>query len=89
MQLWSEGLSYSKQMGFEFGFKMWERVVTNFRWEWVPELGSRAAESSAPNSNKPDRGNSEMDGGRGSESVSGWGNMEDQKDMEGQDYEWL
>ncbi len=80
MQLWSEGVSYSKQMGFEFGFKMWERVdVTEVRRNWVPELGSTAAESSAPHINKADRGNREMDGGRGSESVSVCGNMEEVK----------
>ncbi len=80
MQLWSKGESYSKQMGFEFGFKMWERVdVTKVRREGVPELGSRAAESSAPHSNKADRENSEMDGGRGSVCASGCGNMEEVK----------
>ncbi len=91
MQLWSEGESYSKQMGFEFGFKMWERVdVTKVRREGVPELGSRAAESSAPHSKQ---------GGQGEQ----WDGMEEedlcvragvaygggQKDMEGRDYEWL
>lgn len=42
----------------------------------VSSRASRAAESSAPHSNKVERGNSEMDGGRGSEGASGCGNME-------------
>ncbi len=72
MQLWSKGVSYAEQMGFEFGFKMWERVnVTKVRREWVPKLGSRAAERVVV-SNKTNRRNSEMNGRRWSECTNRW-----------------
>ncbi len=49
MQLWSKGVSYAEQMGFEFGFKMWERVnVIKVRKEWVPKLGAERQKALFP-----------------------------------------
>ena len=65
-------------MGFEGGFELREGVnISDVRWEWVPEFGSRAAESSAPHGGEPGRGDSEVDGRGGSEGAGGGGSVKE------------
>ena len=65
-------------MGFQSGFEEGKRVeVPDVRGKGVPQLGSRATESSTPHGAEAGRGNSEKGRGGGSEGTGGSGDVEE------------